>query len=141
MNITVILAAFLSGIIGAMGLGGGGVLLIFLTLFASVPQMKAQGINLLFFIPVGVLATIIYSFKKQIEWKIVFKMWLGGIVGVVLGFLFAKQIGTDVLSYIFGVFLIVLGLSGLFSKHTKKYLNVMRNNRIGKGETKNERKC
>ena len=45
-----IIAGLLSGIIGAMGLGGGAVLLIYLSLIKGTDQLKAQGINLLFFI-------------------------------------------------------------------------------------------
>ncbi len=51
--------------IGAMGMGGGGVLLIYLTAFAHVPQLKAQGINLISFLPTGLLATVIYAVKNR----------------------------------------------------------------------------
>ena len=103
-----------------MGLGGGGILLIYLTVFAQTPQLKAQGINLLFFLPVGLIAIIIYSFKHLIEWKIVFKMWLGGILGVSLGVLLTKTIETELLSKIFAVFLIVFGGWQLLSKNKNK---------------------
>lgn len=103
-----------------MGLGGGGVLLIYLTVFAQIPQLKAQGINLLFFLPVGLIAIIIYSLKHLIEWKIVFKMWLGGILGVSLGVLLTKTIETELLSKIFAVFLIVFGGWQLLSKNKNK---------------------
>lgn len=115
-----LIAAFLSGAIGAMGLGGGGVLLIYLTVFAGVPQLEAQGINLLFFLPTGLLAIIIYTLKKQIEWKIVFKMWLGGVVGAVLGFFAASLIGTELLSKIFAGFLVAFGIYILFSKNKRE---------------------
>ena len=69
MNITALLAGLFSGIIGGMGMGGGAVLIIYLSLFTDTPQIKAQGINLLFFIPIGLTALIIYAFKKQIKWK------------------------------------------------------------------------
>lgn len=108
-DITVIIAGFLSGTIGAMGLGGGGVLLIYLTVFAQTEQLKAQGINLLFFLPVGLIAIIIYSIKHLIGWKTVLKMWLGGVVGASGGFLLARAINTDWLGKIFALFLIVFG--------------------------------
>lgn len=79
-------------------------------------QMKAQGINLLFFLPVGLLAVLIYSFKKQIKWKAVLKMWLGGLLGAGAGFFCAKLITTAWLSKIFAVVLIVFGLYQLFLK-------------------------
>ena len=65
MNILALLAGLLSGIIGAMGLGGGAVLIIYLSLFTETEQLTAQGINLLFFIPTALLAVIIYAIKKK----------------------------------------------------------------------------
>ena len=51
MNIGALLAGLFSGIIGGMGLGGGAVLIIYLSVFKDVEQLKAQGINLLFIHP------------------------------------------------------------------------------------------
>lgn len=120
------MAGFLSGVIGAMGLGGGGVLLIYLTVFAETPQLKAQGINLLFFLPVGLIAIIIYSFKHLIEWKTVLKMWLGGVLGVGLGVLLAKTIETDLLREIFAGFLIAFGSWQLFAKRKNNHKHLSR---------------
>ena len=116
----------MSGVIGAMGLGGGGVLLIYLTVFANIPQLKAQGINLLFFLPVGLIAIIIYSFKHLIEWKTVLKMWLGGVFGVGLGFLLAKEVQTELLSKFFAGFLIVFGIWQLFAKRENNQKQISR---------------
>ena len=62
MNIGALAAGLFSGIIGGMGLGGGAVLIIYLTVFSDVDQLKAQGINLLFFIPIALLAVSVYAF-------------------------------------------------------------------------------
>ena len=70
MNWTALAAGLLSGIIGAMGLGGGAVLIIYLSVFTDMPQLKSQGINLLFFIPIAAAAVAVYGFKKQIKWKL-----------------------------------------------------------------------
>ena len=110
----------MSGTIGAMGLGGGGVLLIYLTVFAQTEQLRAQGINLLFFLPVGLIAIIIYSIKHLIEWKTVLKMWLGGVVGAGGGFLLARAIDTDWLGKIFALFLILFGIWQLIFKSKKQ---------------------
>ena len=45
--------AFASAAIASMGIGGGAVLLLFLTVFSDIPLATAQGINLLFFLPIG----------------------------------------------------------------------------------------
>lgn len=120
MNWAVILSGFLSGLIGAMGLGGGGVLLIYLTVFANTEQMAAQGVNLLFFLPIGLLSVIIYSIKRQIVWKTVLKMWLGGLVGVAAGFLLAKTLDTYYLSKIFASFLVIFGTVGFIKAIKQK---------------------
>lgn len=63
MSIAALLAGLLSGIIGSMGLGGGAVLIIYLSLFTETEQLRSQGINLLFFIPIALIAVIIYAEK------------------------------------------------------------------------------
>ena len=124
MNILTTIVGFLSGVIGAMGLGGGGVLLIYLTAFASVEQMNAQGINLLFFLPTGLLALVVYAAKKQIRWKTVLWMWLGGVLGATSGFFAARFMGGDSLSRLFACFLIIFGISRLFARVKKEKKDV-----------------
>ena len=80
MNISALLAGLLSGILGSMGLGGGGVLIIYLTLFTDTEQLTAQGINLLFFIPTAIIAVVIYSIRKEIKWKMSLTIALFGIL-------------------------------------------------------------
>ena len=48
-----ILIGFLAGFAGGLGVGGGGILLLYLTAFTETSQLSAQGINLLFFLPVA----------------------------------------------------------------------------------------
>ncbi len=119
MNIGALLAGLLSGVIGAMGLGGGAVLIIYLTLFAETEQMKAQGINLLFFIPIAIVAVLIYTKKKQIKWKTVIKISICGIFGTIVGWYLADFLGADMISKIFGGFLVLLGIKEFFTKKTK----------------------
>ena len=78
-----ILAGILSAIIASMGLGGGGVYIMYLTLLKDTPQINAQGLNLLFFIPCAAVSLIIYIKNKMIKPKAVIPMALGGGVGAV----------------------------------------------------------
>ena len=116
MNISALLAGLFSGILGSMGLGGGGILILYLSLFTNTPQLTAQGINLIFFIPIGLLSVVIYSFKKQIKWRITLKISLFGIIGACIGFYLAKLLGGEITSKIFGCFLIITGIIQLFKK-------------------------
>lgn len=120
MNITALLAGLFSGIIASMGMGGGAVLLIYLTVFASVEQLAAQGINLIFFIPIGLLSLIIYTFKKQIEWRICLPIAAVGVLGAFAGIYISGVISGDMLGKIFGIFLCFLGLKEIFTKDKKR---------------------
>lgn len=119
MNIAALLAGLFSGIIGGMGMGGGAVLIIYLSLFTDTPQLKAQGINLLFFIPIGLTALLIYTFKKQIKWKTVLPLAAFGIIGAFSGIMLTNFINNEWLSKIFGGFLIIMALKEFLSKKTK----------------------
>lgn len=43
-------AAFLTALLAGMGVGSGGLFVVFLTVFLDYPQLAAQGLNLYFFI-------------------------------------------------------------------------------------------
>ena len=115
-----VIAGFLSGLIGSMGLGGGTVLMIYLAGFAGMEQIKAAGINLLFFIPIAALSVIIYSFKKQIKWKTTLIFGVSGLVGAALGTLLSGFVGNRWTKIAFAVLLIVLGVKALFAKNKDK---------------------
>ena len=119
MNIIALLAGLFSGIIGSMGMGGGAVLIIYLTLFTETEQLKAQGINLLFFIPIALASLIIYSKKGNIKWKTALFIAAFGLVGTAFGLWLTTLFDAKFIKYAFGVFLIVLGLKELFSKSKK----------------------
>ena len=119
MNIAALLAGLMSGIIGGMGLGGGAVLIIYLSVFKKTEQLRAQGINLIFFIPIATLAVIIYALKKQIKWSVTLPLAAGGILGAVGGFLLTDFIGGNFTAKLFGAFLILLGLKEILIKPKK----------------------
>ena len=45
------LAGLATGVLSGFGIGGGTLLLIYMTSFAQLDQSMAQGINLLYFLP------------------------------------------------------------------------------------------
>lgn len=115
----IFLFAFLSALLGSMGLGGGGVLILFLTLFAGLDQLTAQGINLMFFIPIAFIATFIYHKKGDINWRKLIPIILPGIPGCFLGILISSFIGSEILGKIFGIGLIFLGFREFFIPSSK----------------------
>lgn len=103
-----------------MGLGGGFVLVVWLTLFEDISQRAAQGINLLFFLPIALLSLILHLKNHLVNKTLVKKIALGGIVGAIIGTYGAQLIDNDLLRKLFAVFLLAFGLREMFSRDPKK---------------------
>ena len=114
MNIAALLAGLFSGMAGAMGLGGGAVLIIYLNLLTDTEPLTARGINLIFFIPISLLAVIIYAFRGEIKWKTVIPLALFGFLGAVGGICLTNFISSELVGKIFGGLLIIMGLRETF---------------------------
>ena len=111
---------FASGILASMGMGGGFVLVVYLAIFTDLVQKGAQGINLLFFIPITILAVYMHIKNKLIDIKTAVICSLIGVPAVVIGFYVAQSIDNSWLRKGFAVFIIVAGLKDLFSKSADK---------------------
>ena len=105
-----------SGILASMGLGGGFVLVVYFALFTDLMQKGAQGINLLFFIPITVIAVFMHIKNKLIDIKTAIVCSLIGLPAVVGGFYLAQNIENQWLRKTFAVFIIISGLKDLLSK-------------------------
>lgn len=110
----------LSGVVASMGLGGGFVLLIWLTLHDGMPQRQAQGVNLLFFLPVALISVVMHLRGGLIDKRLVLKMIPGGVIGAVLGTCAANLVGNDLLRKIYAVFLLAFGIRELLRKSPAK---------------------
>lgn len=115
-----IIVGIVSGFLGAIGIGGGSVLIIYLTLFLNMPQLKSQGINLLFFIPCSAVGILFHIKNKLIDFKSILPLIIFGILGVICGYFIGKSIDEYLLRKIFGVFLIVLAVLQLQNNRQHK---------------------
>ena len=121
MDIVVLaLAGLLSGICASMGLGGGFVLLVYLTLFTQLSQLDAQLTNLVFFLPIAVLSVILHLKNQLIEKKVLLKAIVVGIIGVLIGGFLSGVIEEELLSELFGGFILLIGLKELFHRKSGK---------------------
>lgn len=105
-----IVAGVLGGIVAGMGMGGGTLTIPILTIFLSYQQLQAQGINLISFLPMSVVALIIHMKNHLVAWK---ETWLLAAIGSLfslIGALVANHINNIVLKKMFALFLIGLGI-------------------------------
>lgn len=113
--IYLIIAGIVSGIISGMGIGGGIILIPVLTLLLGFDQKIAQGITLLYFIPTAIFALIVHIKNKNVDFKIAMKVASTGVVSAGLGAYCIKYLPTPILSKIFAVFLLIVGICQVVS--------------------------
>lgn len=110
------LVSFLTGIFASLGLGGGMVLIIYLTVFAGTPQIQAQGVNLIFFIPIALISIYFHHKNHLIEWKMIVPVLIAGVITVVIFSILANNIDNSILQKLFGGFVIVAGIKEIVAK-------------------------
>ncbi len=105
-----IVAGVLSGIVAGMGMGGGTLLIPVLTIFFSMQQHEAQGLNLLAFLPTAVVALVIHWKNGLIDFKKGLPIIFTGVLASVGGSLLANNTENKLLQILFGVFLLIVGV-------------------------------
>ena len=114
MGLLDIFAGFTASLLAAMGVGGGGLLVIYLTEFAKIEQRTAQGINLIFFLCASAVSLAVHLRKRRLAFSHALFFALGGTLGAVLGCLAAGRVGNTVLRKGFGILLIYAGIVTLY---------------------------
>ena len=112
--LTALLVGAVTGVLSGFGIGGGTLLLVYMTAFAGVEQSLAQGINLVYFLPAGLLALPAHVKNGYIEKKALLPAVGAGLVLAALGAWAATGLDTQLLRRCFGGFLILIGLKELF---------------------------
>ncbi len=118
-----LLVGFLTGMAASMGLGGGFVLILYLTLFAQTAQRQAQGVNLLFFLPIALFSMILHSRSGLIEWRKIPFAAAAGIAGAAAGTLLSGFLDESLLQKLFAGLLALTALRELFHRKPQKNKN------------------
>ena len=105
-----ILAGFVSGVFGGLGMGGGTLLIPILTIFLGVDQKLAQGINLLSFLVMAIFSIYIHFKNGFIVTKNLFWIIFFGVIFSILGAVLMSFLPSKILKMIFGGFLCVLAV-------------------------------
>ncbi|MDD3832739.1 MAG: sulfite exporter TauE/SafE family protein [Oscillospiraceae bacterium] len=109
-----------TGILSGFGIGGGSLLILYLTCSTGMPQYTAGGINLLYFLFCAPAALISHIKNRLIDKKVFLVCTAAGIPSSILAALFAAYTDVGFLRRIFGILLIIIGVKELFIKNNKK---------------------
>ena len=114
-----LVASVFCGTLAGMGLGGGSLLILWLTAVQNIDPATARGINLLFFLPAALIATLSRIQKGSLPiQKVMPAVWAGILFATVFSFI-SSQLDIELLKKLFGVLLLITGLRELFYRVRK----------------------
>ena len=103
------IATLIIAILCGMGLGSGGLFVVYLTVLCGYEQLLAQGLNLYFFIFSTAAALPVHAKKQKLPLKRLAYICALGSGGCAGGALLAQSIDKGILRMIFAFLLIISG--------------------------------
>lgn len=110
------LVAFIIAILSGLGIGSGGLFVIWLTAIYGVSSTQARGMNLLFFVFSASAALLFHFIKGRADLALILKLAVLSVIGTLGGTWAARYVSTALLRQLFGAFLVVSGGYSLFSR-------------------------
>jgi uncharacterized membrane protein YfcA len=95
---------------GLLGVGGGIVMVPFLTLVVGVPQHAAEATSLLVVLPTAVVASIVLRQRRVGDLGVALRFGIVGAVGGAGGALLALTLSGHALRVVFAAFLALVGV-------------------------------
>ena len=111
--------AILLGFLAGLGVGGGSLLMLWLTVVMSMEYADARTINLLFFLPSALISTCFRWKQGSVNLKKILPAIVWGCVAAAVFAVIGKQIQTDLIKKCFGGLLVFTGLRELFYRPRK----------------------
>ena len=112
-------AGLVCGVFSGLGIGGGTLLMVWMTAVMDMEQRMAQGINLLYFLPTAACALIFHIKNRLIRWRVVIPAAITGCLTAAGAALLATAIDASLLRKLFGGFLLLVGFNEIFGCHAR----------------------
>lgn len=121
-----IFTGVISGIVSGLGMGGGTILILFLSLFLDIEQHIAQATNVIFFVPTAITAILVNLRQRNINLKIGIPICLWGVIGAFIGAIISMQMNMKTLRKFFGGFIILIAIyqTCMYIKSKKRHTSI-----------------
>lgn len=116
---TLLLSSVL-GFLTGLGVGGGSLLILWLTAVLGTAPDTARSMNLLFFLPSAFINCLFRRKQGKLDLKKVWPAVLTGCLATVSFSLIAQSIETNLLKKLFGGLLLATGIRELIYKEKKR---------------------
>lgn len=114
-----VLIATVLGFLSGLGIGGGSLLMLWLTVVLNKDPATARCINLLFFIPSALVACIIRNRNGELDLRSPIPAILSGCICAAFGTFIGANMDTQLIKKFFGAILLVAGAKELFYRPRK----------------------
>ena len=104
------------GFLSGLGIGGGSLLILWLTMVLGMDQAAARGINLLFFLPSALIACCFRWKQGTLKLRKVLPAIASGCLSAALFSWAGQRIDVGILKKAFGILLIGTGIRELLYK-------------------------
>lgn len=121
-----VIFGIISGIVTGLGMGGGTILILLLSLFMGLEQHVAQATNLVFFIPTAIAAILTNLKQKNVDLKIAINISFFGVIGAIIGSIFSNNISSENLKKYFAIFILIIALHEVYELY-KEYKRKRKN--------------
>jgi uncharacterized membrane protein YfcA len=98
------------GFLSGLGVGGGTLLLLWMTLVLGADPDPARVMNLMFFLPCAAIATAFRWKPSKPDWHHILPAAVAGLLGAVIGNLLSPILPRDLLRKAFGVLFLLAGV-------------------------------
>lgn len=129
-----IIFGIIAGIVTGMGMGGGTILILLLTLFMGLGQHASQAVNLIFFVPTSIVAIIINWKNNNINLKLGIQLAIFGIIGAIVGTVISGNMDVKLLRKIFAIFLIIIAFYEIYEIYIQYIKNRKSNTKTEEGK-------
>lgn len=107
------------GFLSGLGVGGGSLLMLWLTIIVGLDHETARTINLLFFLPTAAIASFFRWKQGALDLKKILPAILAGCVSAAIFTWISRKIDITLIKKLFGALLLVTGLRELFYRERK----------------------
>ena len=109
---SIVIGALL-GLLSGLGVGGGSLLILWLTLILNTSAETARVVNLLFFLAAAGTVTLLRWKKGTICLKAIMPAILSGCISAILAFIISRWVPGYWLRKLFGILLLAVGVREL----------------------------
>ena len=114
-----IVAGCILGFLAGLGVGGGSLLILWLSLVLGMDHNVSRSINLMFFIPSAIIASLFRWKQGALPLKKVLPAVIGGCISAAVMTLLSGHIPLALIKKVFGWLLIATGLREVFYRARK----------------------